>query len=313
MSFKQKNFISIVVYIHNVEYLIDNFLETLYRMMDDNFEKYEIICVNDGSTDNSKEVIKTHAGKTSSCMLSIVNMSYYQGIEASMRAGIDLAIGDFVFEFDEIVLDFDPNLIMEVYNRSLQGYDIVSCGKGNFRTSSKLFYSIYNRNSGTPYALRSETFRIISRRGINRVQSMSVNIPYRKAMYSNCGLSLDYLLYQPINTGAEQRQKQKQRLKDPYDMAITSLILFTNIAYKMSLFFSIVMMLATLGSLAYVVVVYLTGNPVAGYTTMMILMSGAFFALFAILAMVIKYLSVILGLVFHKQRYLIESIEKITG
>jgi dolichol-phosphate mannosyltransferase len=62
-----------------------------------------------------------------------------------------------------------------------------------------------------------------------------------------------------------------------------------------------------------VVAVYLIGNPVAGYTTMMILISGAFFALFATLAIVIKYLSVISGLIFHKKEYLIESIEKVTG
>lgn len=309
MSLKQKNFVSAVVYIHNVEDMIDNFLEMIYGVLGDNFEKFEIICVNDCSTDNSKEVIKNHANEISSCMLSIVNMSYYHGVEAAMRAGIDLAIGDFIFEFDEIVVDFDPSLIMDVYNRSLQGFDIVSCGKGNYRASSKLFYSIYNRHSGTQYALKSETFRIISRRGINRVQSMSVNIPYRKALYYNCGLRLDYIYYKTINTDA----KQKQRLKNPYDTALTSLILFTNIAYKVSLFFTFAMMLATLGSLTYVVVIYLAGNPVEGYTTMMVLMSGAFFALFAISAVVIKYLSVISGLVFHKQRYMIEGVEKITG
>lgn len=309
MNPKLKNFISAIVYIYNAEDIIDNFLETLYGVLGDNFEEFEIICVNDGSTDNSKEIIKNYASKTPNIMLSIVNMSYYQGVEAAMHAGIDLAIGDFVFEFDETIVDFRPSLIMDVYNRSLQGFDIVSCGKGNFRASSKLFYSIYNSNSGTPYELKSETFRIISRRSINRVQSMSVNIPYRKALYCNCGLRLDYIHYKPINTCA----KLKQRLKNPYDTALTSLILFTNIGYKVSLFFTFAMIVATLASLAYVVTIYITGSPVAGYTTMMVLLSGVSFALFAIMAVIIKYLSVILGLVFHKQSYMIEGIEKITG
>lgn len=309
MNLKQKNFVSGVVYVYNAEDIIDNFLKTLYGVLDDNFEEFEIICVNDGSTDNSKEIIKNYASKTPSFMLSIVNMSYYQGVEVAMRAGIDLAIGDFVFEFDETVVDFGPSLIMDVYNRSLQGFDIVSCGKGNFRASSKLFYSIYNRNSGTPYELKSETFRIISRRSINRVQSMSVDIPYRKALYCNCGLKLDYIHYKPINIDI----KLKQRLKNPYDTALISLILFTNIGYKVSMFFTFAMMLATLASLAYVIAIYLMGNPVAGYTTIMVLISGTSFALFATMAVIIKYLSVILGLVFHKQSYMIEGIEKITG
>jgi len=308
MSDKQKNFISAVIYVHNAEDVIDSLLSSLYEVLDKNFEKYEIICVNDASTDNSREIIKNHEGKTQNCILSIVDMRFYQGIEASMRAGIDLAIGDFVFEFDETVVDYEKDLIMEVYNRSLQGFDIVACGKKNKRASSRLFYSMYNRHSGTQYALKSETFRIISRRGINRVQSMSVNIPYRKALYYNCGLKLDFIEYKPTNTGA----KQRQNLKNPHDTALTSLILFTNIAYKVSLIFTIIMMLLTLGSVIYVIVIYTTGQPIEGYTTMMILISGAFFAMFAIMAVVIKYLSVISGLVFHKQEYLIESIEKIT-
>ena len=52
--------------------------------------------------------------------------------------------------------------------------------------------------------------------------------------------------------------------------------------------------------------------PIAGFPTMMILVSGAFYALFAILVVVIKYLSVILGLVFNRQRYVIEGIEIVT-
>jgi dolichol-phosphate mannosyltransferase len=70
-------------------------------------------------------------------------------------------------------------------------------------------------------------------------------------------------------------------------------------------------MLATLISIAYVVTVYLLGNPVHGYTTMMMLISGSFFAMFTIMAIIIKYLSLILRLIFNKQKYLIEGIEKI--
>ena len=139
---------------------------------------------------------------------------------------------------------------------------------------------------------------------------MSLNLPYRKALYANCGLKADSIQYKSVNTG---KKHNKPALKNPYDTALTALILFTNVAYRMTLIFTLIMMLATLGSAVYVVTVYLLGNPVEGYTTMMLVMSGAFFALFAVLAVVVKYLSVILGLIFNKQRYVIESIEKITG
>jgi len=305
---KQKNFISAVIYVNNSETSINNFLDMLFKVLDSNFEKFEVICVDDASVDNSKKIIKEFSNKPSNVILSIVNMSNYQGVEAAMRAGIDLAIGDFIFEFDDISMDYEANIITKVYEHCIQGFDIVSCGKGNIRSSSKLFYSIFNRHSDTQYALRSETFRIISRRGINRVQSMSINLPYRKAIYSNCGLKIDYIDYIPIYNGDAYKQKHK----NPRDTAITALVLFTNIAYKISLTFTLIMMLFTLSSIIYVFIVYLTGNPVAGYTTMMILISGAFFAMFAILAFIIKYLTIILGLIFHKHKYIIEGIEKVT-
>ncbi len=55
---KEKNFISAVVYVHNNEKEIGNFLEKLNSKLSENFEKYEIICVNDKSTDDSVEEIK---------------------------------------------------------------------------------------------------------------------------------------------------------------------------------------------------------------------------------------------------------------
>ncbi|MCL1973042.1 MAG: glycosyltransferase [Endomicrobia bacterium] len=305
MSIKQKKFVSAVVYVRNAEKEIENFLKMLHGVLSVNFEKFEIICANDASTDNSKKIIQELADSFDSGILSIVNMGYYQGVEAAMHAGVDFAVGDFVFEFDSTVMDYDSDLIMQVYNRSLQGFDIVSCGKDQ-KMSSKLFYSIYNlyAHSGAQHKLKSETFRVLSRRAINRIHSMSVTIPYRKALYSNCGLKMDYIYY----TGDSKRCGT---LKDKYDTAVTALILFTGIAYKVALLFTFAMMLVTLGTAGYVAAVYILGNPVAGYTTMMLFMSMAFFMLFAILSIVIKYLSVILEIVFNNRRYVIESIEKV--
>ena len=227
-----------------------------------------------------------------------------------MQAGVDLAIGDFVFEFDSTIMDYDPDLIMRIYDHALHGFDIVSCGRERMRTSSKLFYSVYNRHSGTQYMLKSESFRILSRRAINRVHSMSVHLPYRKALYSNCGLKADHIHYKKPS---QSRAGRLQTLKNPHDTALTTLILFTNVAYKITLWFSLLAMLVTLGTVGYVVAIYFTGTPVEGYTTMMLLMSGAFFAVFAVLSVVIKYLSVLCGLVFNKQRYVIESVDKLVG
>lgn len=310
---KEKNFVSAVLYVHNNEDQIIAFLTMLHRVLDSNFEKFEIICVNDFSTDCSVGKIRSFSKGKSSSMISIVNMSLYQGLELSMNAGVDLSIGDFMFEFDTLFIDYEENIIMDVYLQSLKGFDIVSAAPGKMKkVSSRLFYHLYNRHSGSAYKLRSETFRVLSRRAINRVHSISKTIPYRKALYANCGLKIDTLLYKS-KSGVNVAYNSKQEGDNRRDMAIDTFILFTDVAYKIALTLSVILLLFTVGSAIYTCVMFFGQHqPVAGWTTTMLLLSGGFFGVFLLLAIVIKYLSVLVDLVFKRHKYLIESIEKIT-
>lgn len=306
---KEKNFISAVVYIHNNENNIIDTLNNINNILHNNFEKYEIICVNDYSTDKSVEQIKKFSIDVKGAVLSILNMSYYQGLELSMGAGVDLAIGDFVFEFDSINMDYSPETIMEVYFKSLKGNDIVSASpKKRMRKSSKLFYDIFNGYSNNPNKLKTETFRILSRRAINRVQSMNKTIPYRKAIYANCGLKVDTIYYNSIRNLKIKNVDETTRK----NVAVESLILFTDVAYKAALTMTFVMMLGIIAVGIYTVKVFISDQPVAGWTTTMLFLSVAFLGVFAILAVVIKYLSILVDLTFKKQKYMIESIEKLT-
>ena len=45
-------------------------------------------------------------------MVNVVHMSFFQGLESAMNAGRDIAIGDFVFEFDDILVDYEPDVMM---------------------------------------------------------------------------------------------------------------------------------------------------------------------------------------------------------
>jgi dolichol-phosphate mannosyltransferase len=312
ISNKEKNFISAVVYIHNNEECIVEFLDKLYNRLDKNFNKFEIICVNDSSTDSSVDKIKEYSSELKNSVVSIVNMSFYQGIELSMNAGVDLAIGDFVYEFDSVYVDYDIKTIIDVYYHSLKGFDIVSATpKNKTRKSSRLFYKIFNKFSNTSYELKTESFRILSRRAINRVHAMSKTIPYRKALYSNCGLKISTITYENIK---ETKIIKSDKInKNRKSMAADSLILFTDVAYKISIFMATLMMISTIGVGIYTIVTFLgSRKPVEGWTTTMLFLSGAFFGVFAILAIIIKYLTLIMDLIFKKQKYTIESIEKIT-
>ena len=62
----------------------------------------------------------------------------------------------------------------------------------------------------------------------------------------------------------------------------------------------------------YSAVIYATSNPVAGWTTTILFLSVAFFGLFGILTIVVKYLQLLVDLVFKRKHYSFESIEKLT-
>lgn len=308
---KEKNFVSAVVYVHNRENTIKASLKQINDVLKEHFLKYEIICVNDASYDDSASVIREFGEKYLDCPLSIVNMGFFQGVETSMNAGVDLSIGDFVFEFDSDVIDFEPSLIMDVYYHSLKGYDIVSAtADGKKRLSSSLFYKLFNKSAKTQYKLSTESFRILSRRAINRVHALSKTIPYRKALYANCGLKMDTVHYKPNNSSRTDVSNKQSDTR--LETALDSLMLFTNIGYRASMILTIIMILATIGIGIYTILVFALGHPIPGFTTTMLVLTGSFFGVFAILTIIIKYLSLLVNLVFKKQRYLVESIEKIS-
>ncbi|AQR97828.1 glycosyltransferase [Clostridium saccharoperbutylacetonicum] len=308
---KEKNFVSAVIYVRNDEDGIRHTLNEIYKVLKNNFLKFEIICVNDCSNDNSMKIIKEFSNIVEGVVVSVVNMGFYHGLESSMNAGIDFAIGDFVFEFDSVYMDYESDLVMQIYRRSLEGYDIVSATPKNIKNyTSKLFYTIFNRYSSNKYNLRTEKFRVLSRRAINRVDSISKTNPYRKAIYATCGMKIDYISYD--NRVDADMAENKQEGIGREKLAIDSLILFTDIAYKMSLVLSIIMILFTISTGVYTILVYFSQDkPVAGWAPIMGLISAGLFGVFLILTLIIKYLDLILKLIFKKQKYLISSIEKL--
>ena len=312
MTNKEKNFISAVIYVHNSEYRVSNFINSIMSVLKNNFEHSEVICVNDCSTDNSLERIREIIIDPSMISLSVINLSYYHGVEIAMNAGKDIAIGDFVFEFDDTTLDFDLETIMEVYRKALEGNDIVNASPNKrLKFSSLLFYKTFDKFSRVPCHMTSERFRILSRRVINRINSMNNSTLYRKAVYANCGLQTADLKYNisSENKGKKDREERKYRSR----LAVDSLILFTQVGYRFSMAMTFLMMFLSAIFLVYTLFVYFTAHPVAGWTTTVLFLSMAFLGLFGILTIVVKYLQLLVDMMFRKMHYSFESVEKITN
>lgn len=308
---KEQNFVSAVIYVHNAEDRIERFLGMVMEVMEQNFEHSEIICVNDSSEDGSLSIIRKVSKAAEKTSISVVNMSYYHGLELAMDAGMDLAIGDFVFEFDNTAADFDSSVIMEIYRHSLEGYDIVSASPNRKeRLSSRLFYRIFAKFAVVSYRMNTESFRVLSRRVINRVSSMNKTAPYRKALYANCGLRTDCIRYEVTGDWSKARDRKEQRYR--MDLAADALILFTEVGYRFSMTMTVVMMLMSIFMTVYSLVTYFVIHPVEGWTTTILFLSVAFFGLFGILTIIVKYLQLLVDMVFKRKHYNFESIEKLT-
>lgn len=312
MNNKEKNFISAVIYVRNAEDHVGDFLQSLAEFLEDNFEHSEIICVNDFSADNSVEEIKRISKNIKTTSVSLLNMSYFHGVEVSMNAGVDLSIGDFVLEIDDTVRDYALSEIMTVYRKVLEGYDIVSASSDQRQKfTSSLFYWCYGKFSDNKTKMCSESFRVLSRRALNRVGSMSRTVPYRKGIYANCGLRTLNVHYAAVKdskrTGKDRSFRQYRR-----GLAADTLLLFTDAGYFCAKFMTGMMMLLSAFMIIYTVTIYALAKPVAGWTTTILFLAVAFFGLFVILTIIIKYLQMLLKLSFQKKKYSFESIEKLT-
>ncbi len=308
---KEKNFISAVIYVHNAEERIGEFLSTMVNVLEENFEHSEIICVNDRSNDNSAEIIRKTSATAKNTSISLLNMSYYHGIEAAMNAGVELSIGDFVFEFDSTFMDYDESEIMNVYRHSLKGYDIVSASSDKKqRASSSFFYWLYNKSTTLKQDISTNSFRILSRRALNRISNINKSTPYRKAVYSTCGLKTDNLVYKRISEKKSSIEKQEKKYRSR--LAMDALILFTDFGYKISFSLTVLMMIIAVIMGVYSIGTFIFGNPIEGWTTTVLFMSFAFFGLFAILTFIVKYLQIIVNLIFKRKSYSFEGLEKLT-
>ena len=224
MMLKDNNFISAVVYLHNDGARAVEFCRTVAAELDANFKQYELVVVDDACTDDTVKQLRAWGGEQDA-PLTILHMSIYHGLEDAMNAGLDAAIGDYVYEFDSTELCYAPTLIMQAYRAALDGSDIVSVCPRTVRGGSSLFTKVFNAHSQSAYRLRTDAFRLVTRRAINRVHASSTHLPYRKAAYAASGLRMVDLEFD-----GQLTVKQKGR----FNLALDSLTLYTNFGFKAS-------------------------------------------------------------------------------
>lgn len=313
MESKEKNFVSAVVYIHNNENETENFLKKLISCFQKRFDKSEIICVDDFSTDGSAEKIKEIAGDTDgSCPnITILSMSYYHGNEVAMNIGIDLSIGDFVFEFDSIQWELSEDIIYNAYQKVLTGYDIVSIGVSeNTDWFSDGFYYLLNKHTTLPYKIGTEVFRVLSRRALNRIHDLNYSISYRKVNYAECGLSIIKDV-EEIQRCRNCRKQDRQEKRYRWKLAIDALFKNTDIGLRYSIFLSVINLVLLVISLIFKML-YLLGLRLVNTDLTVIILLFIGFLITNLFTIVIRYQTIMVRNIYKRKHYSYKNIEKLT-
>jgi dolichol-phosphate mannosyltransferase len=169
--------ITIIIPIHNEEYVIPELYKRLQNTVSQISKNYELIFVNDGSKDNSLlELLKLSEQDLS---VSYINFSRNFGHQIAVTAGLDASNGKAVVIIDGDLQD-PPELITDLFKKYREGYDVVYAkrkerkGESVFKkVTAKLFYRTLKRITAIDIPLDTGDFRLIDRKVVNYLNQMT--------------------------------------------------------------------------------------------------------------------------------------------
>jgi len=194
-----KPFLSIVAPCYNEEAVIDIFLEKIFVVLEQLGCSFEIVFVNDGSRDNTLEVLKAKSKEYAG--IRVINLSRNFGKEAALTAGIDAARGEVVVPID-VDLQDPPELILEFVKKYEEGYDVV-VGKRVDRTtdtpakriSAELFYKMHNKISDIEIPHNVGDYRLMSRRVVEELKKLPETQRFMKGIFAWLGFKTAVVEY----------------------------------------------------------------------------------------------------------------------
>ena len=182
--------LSVIIPAYNEEQNIDNISSVVSSLLEDNNIEYEIIFVNDGSRDNTWEVISKACNKNQN--IRGFNFSKNFGKEAAIFAGLTYATGDCCAVIDAD-LQHPPQTLIKMYEKWQEGYEIVegvkaSRGKESFlhKLAAKNFYSLISKATNIDMS-RASDFKLLDRKAVNILRAMPEKHIFFRALSSWVG------------------------------------------------------------------------------------------------------------------------------
>lgn len=198
----KKHLLSIVVPCYNEENTIKLFLAEAHRveLQLGNQLDFEYIFINDGSKDNTLNVLKEISNYNSN--VHYLSFSRNFGKESAMLAGLEHARGDFITVMDADLQD-PPELLIAMYDKIQEGYDVVGTRRKNregeppIRTFfSKLFYKVINIISDTKIVDGARDYRLMTKQVVDSILEMGEVNRFSKGIFAWVGYDTYYIPYE---------------------------------------------------------------------------------------------------------------------
>lgn len=277
---KSKEKISIIVPCYNEEEALPYFYEEMTKVLSSLDADYEICLVNDGSKDNTLQVMKQLSEKDKH--ITYLSFSRNFGKESAMYAGICNADGDYI-GFIDADLQHPPILIKEMLEALKSGeYDCAACRRADRKGDSKIrtwfarkFYKIINMISDAQMVDGAGDYRLMKREMAEAIISMSEYNRFSKGIFSWVGFKTYWIEYENVERVAGTTSWSFWGL---VKYAIDGIVNFSNAPLDLASFFGLITTAFAFIYLIFIVIKYaLFGDPVQGWPTLIcviLLMGG---------------------------------------
>ena len=264
--------ISVVVPLYNEQENIDALFRRLLAVLEALNTSYEVICVNDGSRDNTlKNLVEYHQRYP---QIKVVNLSRNFGKDIAMSAGIDYSQGMAVIPIDADLQD-PPELIAEMIEKWHEGYDVVyasrrvrigeSCLK---RFTAEGFYQVINKLSRVPIPPNTGDFRLIDRRVVESIKKMPERQRFMKGIFAWVGYKQTSILFDREPRYQGQTKWNYWKL---WNFAIDGITSFSFLPLKVWTYVGLIIALVSLVYASFLILrTIIFGIDVPGYASLMV-------------------------------------------
>lgn len=191
--------ISVVVPLYCEASNIDYLFERLEAVLDQLKCTYEIICVDDGSDDDTVAGLRKHRQRNP--RIKVIALSRNFGKELALTAGIDYAGGAAVVPIDADLQD-PPELIGALVARWREGYDVVYAKRRSRqgeswikRATANSFYRVIGRMSKVPIPRDTGDFRLLDRRVVEALKRLPERTRFMKGLFAWVGYRQSEVMY----------------------------------------------------------------------------------------------------------------------